>query len=137
METGTIEITLKGQNFGEIVSLAQKLVAEADAYTTTEATPTKKRKAAPPVEVEEPIDEETETLEATDEDESFLEEETPPPKKSAKKLTEKDVNTAAMKHAKAHTKKETMKILTGKFKVKSILELKPEQYATVIKALAV
>lgn len=66
-------------------------------------------------------------------------EEKPKAKKEApaKKLTDKDVNAAALAHAKENGRPATLAILNKKFKVKSILELKPEQYGAVITALAV
>jgi hypothetical protein len=58
-------------------------------------------------------------------------------KAKAKKATSEDVNAAAMAHAKINGRAKTLAILTKKFKVKSVLELKPDQYDSVISALEV
>lgn len=134
-----IAVTLKGKSMADIVAQAQMLIdADANTAVTTATTGKRGKKAKT-----EAVEEETELLADTEtsEDEGQLgfdmdeEEEEPTP--SAKKLTDKDVNTAAMAHAKKHGRKETMGILTKKFKVKSILELKADQYPAVIKALKV
>ena len=155
METVTLALT--GKSLGD-------LAAQAIAFGTTAqegvrigkatATTKKTKKAAAATEEDE-VDEleETEeidaddlgedTLEASSDEESFddldEDEEEVTTKKSAKgktaKVTEKDVNAAAKIHAKKHTRPETLKILAKKFKVKSISELKPDQYAAAVAAL--
>lgn len=56
-------------------------------------------------------------------------------KAAAPKVTDKEVNAAAKAHAGTHGRAATLAILKKQFKVQSILELKPDQYASVIKAL--
>lgn len=127
-------------------SLAEGLVLIADDMSETEITGKaalstaaagKTRKTKPPVEVEEEEVEETFEQETEVEEEGFLEEAPVAASKKASKLTDKDVNNAAMAFAKKNGRPAVLEILSKKFKVKSILELKPEQYAVVVKALAV
>lgn len=136
-----ISVTLNGANLDEIRKQAMSFLAT----TETEAKPTRSRKQAAPTTSELPDETLDEVAEETVE-ESFdsLEdvseetiEETPAKtaKKKTTKLTEKDVNEQAMAHAKKFGRPKTLEILNKKFKVKSILELKPEQYAAVILAL--
>lgn len=142
-----IQVTVRGTTHAEIsknLNAAAAAFAAANAPGTTTGRTSTKR-AAPQQEPQEDntdldgLDaspEETTEVDETTFDE--MPEEIAPPKAKAKtKLTDKDVNNAAMAYAKKHGKPATMKILTGKFKVKSILELKPEQYQTVITALKV
>lgn len=144
MDTNQIQVTLKGTTFADVIAQAAALV-EAAGTLNPAATATavrKGKKAATPA-IEESFVDETETdnvLEAAEDETSFdeLEEPTPKPaKKAAAKTTQKQVNDAAMAHAKKHGRKETLKILATKFKVKSILELKDEHFAAALKALAV
>lgn len=162
METGTnIQVTITGRTPEEIcknMTAAAKAWAWKAASSTSTASgseemtvtatpaPKKTKKAAAPAVVEEQMDEmaalgETETTEDESSEMGFdadeVEEMPAPKAKKAAKLTDKDVNAAAMAHAKIHGRPMTLKILSGKFKVKSILELKPEQYAQVIAALKV
>lgn len=118
---------------------AQAILAFAAGYKPTTITgKTTKAQAAVTVSDDTDLDnDDFDTPETdTDLDEDF---DTPPAKTTkAAKVTEKEVNAAAMAHAKANGgKKATLTILKNKFKVASILELKPEQYAAVIKALAI
>lgn len=124
---------------------AQKILASLETKTETPAPKAQKApaKKAAVVEDEDEMSFDDAATEDAEEilDEDVIEdeivEEKPKAKKAAApKLTEKDVNAAAMKHAKKYGRTETEGILK-KFKVKSILELKADQYAAVIKALAV
>lgn len=140
-----IEVKVAGATPAEVLT---KLNAAVATWTKTGATApakTTKKVAAP---IEETEDEEL-SLDANDEladDMAFddvpeydEEVEEPAPKKTAakaKKLTEKDVNAAALAFSKAKGRPAAMKVL-AKYKVKSILELKPEQYAKVIADLKV
>lgn len=103
------------------------------------AKTTKKTKA--PEQMEMGTEEIDELAAASDDAEETFEEfeeleEKAPAKKAPAKITEKMVHSAAHAHAEANGKKATVAILQ-KFKVKSILELKPEQYAKVLQALAI
>ena len=53
----------------------------------------------------------------------------------ASKLTDKDVHTAALAHAKKHGRPATLKLLKAKFGVASIAEIKAADYAKAIAAL--
>jgi len=81
---------------------------------------------------EEDAEVETEAA-ADDEDESFE----APPKKAAKakKLTVEDVNAACKARAARTDFKSTKALLKKTFKVDSVQDLKPEQYAKVIAAM--
>lgn len=59
-----------------------------------------------------------------------------PETKPAGKITEEDVVNAARAHAKKHQRANTAKVLE-KLGVKSVREIKPENYEKAIKALAV
>lgn len=137
-----IAVTLKGTSIQDIVEQAKALIeADGAAAVTTATTGKRGKKAAAAVETDTDLDDlngEAQETETTDEIESFDEvEETPAAPAKSAKITDKQVNTAAMNHAKKFGRPATMKILAGKFKVKSILELKPEQYGKVIAALKV
>lgn len=75
-----------------------------------------------------------------DEDDADAEE-APPAKTKKKKLTVNDVNDACKKRAASVGGKagrdEVLKILKKKFKVESVADLEPEQYADAIEAVAV
>ena len=145
-----LSITITGASLPELIAGAKKFVtANQTSETTTTVAASKKaaaKKAAPQVEETEEIDtdliggdeEETET-EETDDALSFdsEDEEEAPKAKKAPKLTEKDVHAAAIAHAKKNTKAKTLELLQKKFKVKSIMELKPEQFAKAIEVLKV
>jgi len=156
------EITLKGASFSDVVNQARQLVIEAEAFrgtatpTVTKATPTKTKAPVKKLEAVDADDElagdieigdeaeETDELSFDDETEDEVEEVQAAPAKTAKttkakKLTEKDVNAAAMAHAKVHGRQKTLALLTKKFKrpIKSILELKPDQYETAVQVLEV
>lgn len=145
MQGFEIAVTLKGKTLNEVIEQAKALIEAGDeaAAGKTGKGKTGKRAAA----VEEPDGDDEELLgagedEADDDlgsfDDADEETEDDPPPKKAKKFTDKDMNTAALLHAKANGgKAATLEILKKKFKVKSILELKPEQYAAAIKALKV
>jgi hypothetical protein len=142
----TIEVTLRGANLQEIAKQAQLLFGTTTTATApVRQTPTTK-KAAAEIESDFTLDEvaetevETETTDevgfdlSADEDDT----ETPAPVKTkAKKYTEKDLQTAAKNHAKVYGRPKTQALLTKKFKVKSLLELKPDQFASVIETLKV
>ncbi len=132
METTGIEITLtlKGKNLMDLVGQAESFIEGTGKVTAQPKA--RKGKAAPAEVVEEQLD-----LGSTEETMDFTGEVEEPAKEAkAKKLTDKDVNDACMAFAKANGKAKTMAIL-AKFKVKSILELKPETYGKVIAALEV
>ncbi len=127
-----------------ILERMEKLAGQAE----TKAPAAKKTKAAPVETAEESTDElenfGEEIEAAADEDEGDLgfdemsEDEAPAPKATkAKKLTDKDVHSAALAHAKKFTRPVTLKLLAAKFKVKSIAEIKAEDYGKVIAALKV
>lgn len=87
---------------------------------------------------EEEEDESDEEKEDADEEEEDDEEESSTKKKKkSKKLTVDDVNDACMAKAKEEDRKVVLGILKKKFKVTSVTELKPDQYAAVIKAMKV
>ncbi len=147
MQGFEIAVTLKGKNLGEVLAQAQALI-DSDASTAVATATTGKRgkKAAAAEELDESLIEggeengEVVADETGGEEEQLgfdMAEEEPPPKTTKKKLTDKDVNQAAMAHAKKHGRPVTLKLLAKNFKVKSILELKPEQYPKVIAALKV
>ncbi len=110
---------------------------EAVEEETDFAPPAKKqtraKKQAAPASFDD-AEEEVETEAEETEEESFAE---PAPKKVAKekKLTVDDVNAACMKAAQSVNRAHVLGILKTKFKVKSVTELEPAQYAAVIKAL--
>lgn len=152
MTNDNVTILLTGATIGELAAKAMTFAQDVQGGVKIgKATTTKTKKTAAPVEEPEDIeiddadleasDDVEETTDETDEmafDEDEVEE---APKKSAKtkaaKLTEKDVNTAALAHAKKHTRPKTLALLKKQFKVGSISELKPDQYGEVIKALKV
>ena len=77
-----------------------------------------------------------------DEDDGFME----APKKTAavtkgktktKKITIEDVNDACKKFGKANGRPNVLKVLKKQFKVESVTELEPTQYAAVIEAMSV
>lgn len=71
----------------------------------------------------------------TDDEESA--EGAPAPKKGkAAKLTIDDVNDACIERAGRTNRAEVLSVLKKKFGVKSVTDLKPEQYADVVKAMA-
>lgn len=149
MQPSNVKVTFEGANLGEVITHAKNFLSVADQIagagavsagpqvpveTTTKRT--RKAAAAPaaPAQTEmfgaEP--------EAADDFMNPPEETTTISAKTvAKKLTEKDVNDACIAHAKIHTKPVTLGILSKKFNVKSVLELKPEQYPAVVDALKV
>lgn len=148
-----VSVTLTGKTMADVAKQAATFFGATGATLETKtsgATKTATKKTAPAV-IEDDLLGEEETLEAdaeetTDELENFDDaaddvEEAPAKKTAAStkktKLTEKDVNTVALKHAKENGRPETLKILKAKFKVGSITELKPEQYAKAIEALKV
>ncbi len=150
-----LTVTVSGKTPAELKTKLEEAAKAAAKWTGAGATAagkptTKKAKAEEEFEEEtleaegeeeESFDDAEEETEVEEEEleEEELEEEEEAPKKSAKgkKLTEKDVNAACMAYAKKHDRKAALEILKKKFKVKSILELKPEQYADVMKALKV
>jgi hypothetical protein len=162
-----ISITVTGENRVEI---AGKLRAFADnldgapANADGKVAPSKTKKAAKPVEVDEDVELETadsddddsdfvtdaasdddgEAFDASDdEDDDFVS--APPPKKKAaegkaKKVTIAQVNEACKARAQAGGKKgrdQVLSILKKNFKTESISEIKPEMYGKVIQAMAV
>lgn len=152
-------VTLSGKTFADVIAQAESLVTEARKFqgptTGTADAPTpkiRKTKSAKALQVEESEDDE-ESLDLTGTDETTTDEpelsfddatsddeeemEEPTPKKKTTKITDKDINAAAMAHAKKYGRPKTMKILNDKFKVKSILELKTDKYPEVLKALKV
>ena len=147
----TLNLVITGASQAELIANGRAMLATLEGGTKAK---TGKIRAAAPV-----VDEETEELDmiGNDDDEETTttdeeiemsfddveeEVETPAPKakatkgNGASKLTSKDVNDAALKFAKKHDRKKTLAVL-AKFKVKSIQELTPAQYADVIKALKV
>lgn len=146
-----LTVTISGSTHAELIEGAKKFVAASGAVTTAGAAT---KAAAAPKKAPVKAAEETEDLLGSDDagDDSLLgdgsddagddslsfdaTEETPAPaKKKAAKITEKEVNAAAMAHAKANGRPETLKILKSKFKVASLTELKADQYAAFIAAL--
>lgn len=108
---------------------------EAVEDETDFAPPAKKQTRAKKQAAPASFDDAEEEVEAEEtEEESFAE---PAPKKVAKekKLTVDDVNAACMKAAQSVNRAHVLGILKTKFKVKSVTELEPAQYAAVIKAL--
>lgn len=145
----TITLTVTGATLEQAVNRMREHVEEFDAKTASAGPSKPAKKKAKPAPVEE-LDEEIEVEELDEEIEDDVEEldeeiededDKPAPKAKAKapakaaKLTEKDVNAAAIAHAKKNGRKATLTVLLKKFKVKSILELKPDQYASAIAAL--
>lgn len=141
----TMSMTFSGKNFDEVIAQAKAFIEQEDGTTTTGKTTPRKTKPAVEAEQLDLLDSTEETEEETNElsfDDGNVEEEeevtAKPAKGAPKKYTDKDVNQAAIKHAKANGgKAKTLKILEKKFGVKSILELKPTQYGQVIAALKV
>lgn len=143
-----LSVTITGKNIGELAASAMAFAQSTQTATKLGATPaattTKKKAASAPVEetLDDGLLDET-PIEAADGDdaiESFddLPEETPAPAATkGKKITEKEVNQAALAHSKTHTRPKTLELLNKHFKVKSISELKPEQYAKVLTVLKV
>lgn len=64
-------------------------------------------------------------------------EEEAPPKKKAKAPTYDDVSAACKAYAKENGFEETKALLLKKFKTSSLTKIKPEDFAAVIKAVAV
>jgi hypothetical protein len=127
----------------DTVNEAQEILAKLNqtAETPKTAPKAKVKTSAPQPEVEDESEEMDFDISSNDaaggDDEEMDFEEKPKAKTKAPKLTEKDVNAAAIKHAKANGRDKTLALLSKKFKVKSILELKPDQYADAVAALAV
>lgn len=103
----------------------------------------KKAAAAATFEDDEPSEEateetETETAETESEDDGDFMEAAPAKgkKTAAKKITVNDVNDACKAKAASSDRKTVLGILKKKFGVTSVTELKAEQYADVIKAMA-
>ncbi len=151
-----LSITITGKNPAELAAKAlatAKALGAAAENTRTNAAPKGKispKAAAAADDADDLIDDELPTETDDDEAQDFMADDDageeiddePAPVKTkgtkAKKLTEKDVNEALMKHAKkTGDRKKTLAILVKKFKVKSVLDLKPEQYAEVIAAFKV
>ena len=158
-----ITLTLTGKTLGDVAAQAMNFAQTAQggiklgtAPTTKAATTTTKttaKKAAAPIEDldlgdSEIVDDDlvdADLGDATDEtdDASFddLEEEAPAKvatkttKAATTKLTEKDVSNQALAHSRKHGRPKTLAILKKTFKVGSLSELKPDQYAKVILAL--
>lgn len=86
---------------------------------------------------EEEAEESEEEEEAEESKEEEEEEEKPAKNAKAKKLTADDVNDACKARARAlrGTRAEVLSILKKKFKVKSVSDLEPSQYADAIKAM--
>lgn len=137
-----LELTLGGQEFlSDLEKTVMRLLEEAAAKLGGETPP---KKDPEPVEEVEEIDEPI-----VDEDESDEEDEAPVKKKATakpKKLTVNDVIDACKAYTNAGiengkpgpvARKATVAILEKKFKVKSVSDLEPEQYADAIKALKV
>jgi hypothetical protein len=142
--TTQLQITIHGANLNELIDGAKKFAASYETVTKTAPTTAKPatKKAAPPVVETEDEDLMGDTEESEDagfDDLADEEAEVEQPKKSAKapKVTDKEVNAAAMAHAKKHGRPKTLAILEKKFGVKSVLELKADQYSKVIEALKV
>lgn len=109
------------QSFGD--EYTEEGDAEANAEIEEELTPTRKTKGKKAAS----FDDETST---------DVEEQAPAPKaKKAPKLTIKDVNAACLERAGQTSRKEVLTLLQKKFGVKSVTELDPETYATVIKTM--
>lgn len=153
MKTNNIQITLRGSTIQDVVAQARAFVLSAGGEVTTAAihqdapapkTKAPRKRAATNIE---PLETKTtaETLNDDDGqmglmafdggDETEVVEE--PKKTKPKKVTSEDVNAAAMAHAKVNGRAQTLAILTKKFKVKSVLELKADQFESVLKALEV
>lgn len=157
LEGGKMEITvsIKAKTAAELPAELRKAADALEKEKGPGAKPAKTRKADPveieeimeasSEEAEESLGEDEETTEVAEEQMGFddmeaedeVEEKPAKPAKGAKKFTDKDVNEAALAHAKKHKRKATLEVLQKKFKVKSISELKPDQYGAAIAALKV
>jgi hypothetical protein len=166
MQTTGIEIKVTGTSIADVIKNTKQLVAEMEAMlptrtTTTAAAPTKKVTKKGKLATVEADDELAGDIEVADEDLMDAEEveeaddalsfddatddeeeiEAPAPKAKAKtkapKVTDKDVNAAAMAYAKKHGRPATLKVLKSKFKVESVTELSEDDYAKAIQALKV
>lgn len=155
--TTNMQLVLNAQTYGQCIDQARELVSEYDAAPGRKAALAKvasgktgKGKQAAAVVDDEELSLDTEETEEAEELGNFddlggeteeAEELEAKPAKTGKgkKLTEKDVNVAAMAYAKVHGRQKTLALLTKKFKkpIKSILELKPEQYSLAIQTLGV
>lgn len=153
MQPVELMVTLRGKSFGELVSAAENFIEASDKVTAKSTTGKRRAAATTTTDDDEILDEDTTddtTTEETDTDEQMefdmdgsddeetldeTEEETRPKKTTKGKITDKQVNQACIAHAKKHGRKKTSAILAKKFKVKSVLELKTEQYGAVIAAL--
>lgn len=146
METTTgyaIEVKLQGRSIEELIGEAQAFISALEARATaatiaaTSPAPLGKKKTAKTKTTETP---EPQTIEAAFDTPTFEDvvEETAKTEKptKAKKIEAKDVNAAAVAHAKKFGRAKTLAILE-KIGVASVLELEPDQYASVIKALKV
>ncbi len=146
MQGFEIAVTLKGTSIQDVLKQAQALI-DADHGTALAVATTgkkgKKPQPAAPVEDDDILlasdDEVTEDTPADEDDALSFDDATDeePAAKKTKKLTDKDVNAACMAHARKHGKAKTLALLAKTFKVKSILELKPELYSKAIAALKV
>lgn len=144
MEGNKVSVSFSGPTMEEVQSAARKFLG-LDTGKTVET-----KRGRKPAQIEEPLELEPEGLDVDtnlvgadadlglDDSNDVNFDAEPEPKKSAAttKLTAKDVNAAALAHAKKNTRAATMKVL-AKFKVQSINDLKPAQYAEVVKALKV
>jgi len=155
-KTMEISVTVTGTTpleVAEKLSNAAKVWGSKPAAAAARTTRPAKPAAAPAPVIEEPLDEILD--EPLDGAEELLDEpldgadfNTPAPAAAAKpaagkgkkKLTEKDINEAAIAYAGRHNadKKGRARAFAvlEKFGVKSVLELKPEQYESVIAALS-
>ena len=130
-----------------ILERMEKLAGQDKTPSVVPAKAAKKVKAGEAValvEAEETTEDESiETFGGEDEGEELgfdsaeeTEDEAPVAKPAkASKLTDKDVHTAALAHAKKHGRPATLKLLKAKFGVASIAESKAADYAKVIAAL--
>ncbi len=142
--THQFSVTVTAGTLGELIANIQTTLSTLDtlepkAVTTKKAATTKKTAAPQALEEDMLGDDAGEATEETEEL-GFDSEEEKPAKKAAskaKKITDKEINAAAVAHAKENGRPATLAILQKKFKVKSILELKPEQYPAVLAALEV
>lgn len=138
--TTNITVTLTGKTYDEVIAAAQTLVQSSTITTTTVAKKAIKKAAAvvdEDIELEDVEDAMLAGAEETLEDEEIgfdAEPEEKPKARKAAKITEKDLNEALKAFATANGRPKTLQVLEKKFKVKSILELKPDQYPAVLAA---
>lgn len=150
MSQENFSLTIHGKTFQDVIAQASALVETAREFQAkgqareVAAAPVempkvpKKSKAVAAAPVVEEVQEDMfNDIEGDGEDFDAPVVETPKPAKKAKAITSAEINEACLAYAKVKGRPATLAILSGKFGVKSVLELDAKQYPAVIAALKV